>query len=208
MRRNRTRERKLPKQVKKTKSKFNSKYVSLIIPLIGVILASGLVTAAFNTVWSAFYVTSSFSITIPADLSYVEIRNDGHAAAHNVRITTRTQGDQVSSSSVFSSENCTSTTSYDTKTDSTLIVVQLKRMARQASLSLTLNAYSGKSIEAWVSSDENGAYSMAVRNSQTALVTQIANWINNPLVLEFALAFIGTIVAFSIAGFWKRFSQR
>lgn len=188
----------MPKRVRKAKSK--SKYQGLIIPLISVIIASGVVTAAFNTAWSAFYVTPSFNVAIKADLSFVEIRNDGHAAAHNVKITMRTQGDQVSSSSVWGSENYTVTTSYDTKAGSTLIVVQLRRMAREATVSLALNAYSGKSIEVWVSADENGAYSMSTRNQQPDLVTQITSWINNPLVFEFLAAALATIVGFSVTG--------
>jgi len=64
--------------------------------------------------WSALYASPVFNITVPTDVSSVEILNRGHAAAHNILITVRAEGDERSAISEFSSENYTlSSPTYD-----------------------------------------------------------------------------------------------
>lgn len=81
-----------------------------------------------------------------------------------MRITIRAAGDESSATTGFSSENYTSSISYDPKSDSTVIVFELKRLSADASVTLTLNAYSGKALQIWVNADETGNYYDAQRS--------------------------------------------
>jgi hypothetical protein len=137
----------------------------LVVALIG----SAFLSTAFSTAWSTLYASPIFNITVPTGVSSAEIRNDGHAAAHNILITIRTEGDERFTINEFSSENYTlRSPTYDPISNTTLVIFQLKRMAPQASVTLTLKAYSGKSIEIWVNADETGAHYMGVRGTPAA----------------------------------------
>jgi len=137
---------------------------SAAIAIIVAVLGSGLISSwAAPTAWSTFYVSPKFDVVVQQDLSLVEVRNNGHAAAHNAKITIRVSGNQTGFVLPFSSEDATIEVYYHREADVTLVTFNLKRMAEQASVSLSLKRYSGQVLEVWVHSDEKGAYLMAKR---------------------------------------------
>lgn len=145
------------------KAKANTR--AFVLSFLTVLLGSGLLasvsTWGLPTAVSTFYSVPNFGIIVPPDLSSVSVSNTGHGTAHNVMITILAHGNQTASALLFSSENATSETSYRKQANVTLFIFQLKRMARQASVSLELGSYSGKTLEVWAQSDETGDYALA-----------------------------------------------
>ena len=144
-----------------------TKMTTIVISLLTILLSSGLIANwLLPTVWSTLYASPNFEIAVNPELSAVEIRNTGHAAAKNTKIVIRIPGDATKAIVPFSSENATFTSAYFASTDTSLIIFYLRRMAEKASVSATFPSSSGQTIEIWVQSDERGAYLIAKRSNQ------------------------------------------
>lgn len=170
------------------------------VALIVTVLTSSLISGwALPILWSTLYVSPDFAVVVEPDLSSAVIRNTGHAAAHNTKITIRISGNQTDALA-FSSENATFDRSYHEQEDVTLVVFQLKRMARQSLVQVNFKHYSGEILEIWVQSDEEGAYVIATRGKGAGqpvdYPSQIIEWFKGNLtsvqyyITLFALIFI------------------